>query len=73
MIAELESLSERIQKGIEAQGRYFVPAPAEMAQLGNLEHALAFARRHDWMLVSHLGGENYEFFEATRSPQQALF
>lgn len=73
MIAELQSLTERIERGIAKQGRYFVSAPAEMAQLGDLQHALALAREQGWILVCHLGGENYEFFEAIRSPQQDLF
>jgi hypothetical protein len=70
---ELESLAARMRMGILRQGRYLVTAPSEMAQLGDLAHALEFARRNGWMLVCHLGGENYEFFEATRSRNQVLF
>ncbi len=73
MTSELESLAIRMRAGIQRQGRYLVTAPSEMAQLGNLGHALEFARRNGWMLVCHLGGENYEFFEATRSRHQELF
>jgi hypothetical protein len=73
MTDELQSLAERIGQGIDKQGRYFVSAPAEMAQLGELRQALAFAREHGWILVCHLGGANYEFFQATHSPQQELF
>jgi len=73
MTPELDSLAKRIEQGMLVQGRYFVSSPAEMAQLGDLPRAMAFARSRGWMLVIHLGGENYEFFEATDSPQQALF
>jgi len=73
MTSELESLAVRIRVGILRQGRYLVTAPAEMAQLGSLGDALHFAKRNGWMLVCHLGGQFYEFFEATRSPHQALF
>jgi len=73
VIYELRSLAARIQKGIREQGRYYVSAPAEMMQLGDLRQATEYARLHDWMLVSHIGGDNYEFFEAVPSPQQVLF
>jgi hypothetical protein len=73
MTPELESLAVRMKIGIQKQGRYLVTAPSEMSQLGDLAHALEFARRNGWMLVCHLGGENYEFFEATRSRQQKLY
>jgi len=73
MTPELETLAVRIRLGIERQGRYLVTAPSEMAQLGDLWHALEFARKNNWMLVCHLGGESYEFFEATRSRNQELF
>ena len=73
MIPELESLAKRMKQGMHRQGRYFASSPAEMAQLGDLAHAMEFARRHGWMFVSHLGGENYEFFEATDSPRQDLY
>lgn len=63
------ALEKRIEKGIEWQGRYFVAAPAEMAQLGSPGAALAFARWHGWMFVSHLNGTNYEFFEAVPGDQ----
>lgn len=73
MTPELESLAKRIEQGMRVQGRYFVSSPAELAQLGDLPHALEFARRRHWMLVPHLGGEYYEFFEATNSPRQTLY
>ncbi len=73
MTNELESLAERVREGIRKQGRYFVSAPAEMAQLGPLREAQKFAERHHWMLVSHMGETNYEFFEAIPSPRQKLF
>lgn len=59
----LAALEKRIEEGIRTQGRYFVSAPAELAQLGTPEAALAFAVFHNWMLVIHLDGANYEFFE----------
>jgi len=65
------ALEKRIEEGIRSQGRFFVAAPAEMAQLGSPEAALAFALWHNWMFVCHLGGSNYEFFEAV--PGQQLF
>ena len=67
----LAALEKRIERGIAWQGRYFVSAPAEMAQLGSPEEAGAFAHWHHWMFVCHLGGENYEFFEAV--PGQELY
>ena len=73
MVEELDALAKRVERGIELQGRYFVSSPAEMEQLGDLAHALRFAQEHDWMLVNHLGGTNYEFFEAVPSPHQALW
>ena len=72
MIPELQSLAKRIEQGIRVQGRYFVSSPAEMAQLGDLDDAKAFALLHGWILVPHLDGTNYEFFEATDSPRQTL-
>ena len=68
---ELGALEKRIEEGMHWQGRYFVAAPAEMAQLGSPDEALAFAVWHDWMFVCHLGGENYEFFQAV--PGQELY
>ena len=65
------ALEKRIEEGIVWQGRYFVSAPAELAQLGSPESALAFARWHGWAFVCHLGGANYEFFEAL--PGQQLY
>lgn len=65
------ALEKRIEKGIEVQGRYFVAAPAEMRQLGDVESARAFALWHGWMFVNHLGGTNYEFFETM--PGQQLY
>jgi len=53
------------------QGRYFVSAPAEMAQLGGVEAARGFALWHGWMFVCHLDGAYYEFFEAV--PGQQLY
>ena len=73
MVSELESLAKRIEAGIRRQGRYYASAPAELAQLGDLPHAVDFARQHHWMVVPQLAGEAYEFFEATASPQQVLF
>lgn len=73
MTGELKFLVKRIQAGMERQGRYLITAPAEKALLPSVDDALALARRKDWMLVCHLGGEYFEFFEATRSPQQALW
>ena len=67
----LRALETRIEEGLELQGRYYVAAPAEMAQLGSPEAALAFAQWHGWAFVCHLGGENYEFFEAL--PGQELY
>jgi hypothetical protein len=67
----LGAVEKRIEEGILLQGRYFVAAPAEMAQLGSPAAALAFAQWHGWMFVCHLGGENYEFFEAV--PGQQLY
>ena len=67
----LGALEKRIEEGIVWQGRYFISAPAEMAQLGSPEAALAFARWHGWAFVCHLGGANYEFFEAV--PGQQLY
>ena len=67
----LEALVKRIEAGMKRQARYYVSAPAEMARLGSLEHAEAFAREHGWMLVSHMNGEHYEFIEAR--PGQVLF
>ena len=65
------ALERRIEGGIRVQGRYFVAAPSEMEQLGTPEEAELFAQWHGWMFVSHLNGENYEFFEAV--PGQELF
>ena len=59
-----ETLARRIEAGMKIQARYYVSAPAEMARIGSLEHAEAFAREHGWMLVSHMNGEHYEFIEA---------
>lgn len=73
MTRELESLTTRMRRGIRRQGRYLVTAPSERAQIGPLAEAMALARRNGWMLVCHLGGELYEFFEATRSRNQVLF
>ena len=65
------AMERRIEEGIKLQGRYFVCAPAEMKQLGDLESARAFAQWHGWMFVNHLGGANYEFFETM--PGQQLY
>jgi len=73
MSGELKFLVERIQEGVRRQGRYLITAPSEKALLRSVDDALALARRQGWMLVCHLGGEYFEFFEATRSPQQALW
>ena len=73
MVDELTALAERIERGMKLQGRYFVSAPAEMAQLGDLQKTVKFAREHGWILLSHLGGTNYEFFEAIPSPHQELW
>jgi len=73
MTVELESLAKKIEDGIRTQGRYYVTCPAEMAQLAPLGRALELAQQNRWMLVSHLGGAHYEFFEATPSPRQQLF
>lgn len=67
----LGALEKRIEEGIRQQGRYFIAAPAEKAQLGDPEAALAFANWHGWMFVCHLGGDDYEFFEAC--PGQQLY
>ncbi|MDD5348899.1 MAG: hypothetical protein PHQ12_01690 [Chthoniobacteraceae bacterium] len=65
----LGALEERVREGIARQGRYFVGAPAELARLGDVKAAEAFARWHGWMFVCHLDGAAYEFFE-TRPGQQ---
>ena len=67
----LGALEKRIEEGIARQGRYFVSAPAERAQLESPDAAFAFAQWHGWEFVCHLGGENYEFFQA--EPGQQLF
>ena len=67
----LGALEERIRRGMARQGRYFVSAPAEMARLGSLEAARAFALWHGWMFVCHLEGANYEFIETV--PGQELY
>jgi len=63
------ALEKRIEEGIILQGRYYVSAPAELAQLGSPEAALAFARWHGWAFVCHLNGANYEFFQAELGQQ----
>ena len=63
------ALEKRIGEGITLQGRYYVSAPAELAQLGSPEAALAFARWHGWAFVCHLNGANYEFFQAELGQQ----
>jgi hypothetical protein len=63
MVDELAALKERIEAGMKEQGRYFVSAPAEMAQIGDFQHAVEFARKNGWMLVSHLHDSNYEFWQ----------
>jgi len=65
------ALEERVREGMARQGRYFVSAPAEMAQLGGVEAARGFALWHGWMFVCHLDGAYYEFFKA--APGQQLF
>jgi hypothetical protein len=67
----LEAMEQRIEEGIRRQGRYFVAAPAERAQIGDAVHAEAFALWHGWAFVSHMNGEFYEFFEAR--PGQELY
>ncbi len=44
-----------------------------MAQFGDINHAVEFAKAHGWILLCHLGGTNYEFFEAVPSEHQALY
>ena len=73
MVDELTALAERIERGVREQGRYFVSSPAEMAQFGDIRHVVEFAREHGWIFVCHLGGTNYEFFEAVHSPHQELY
>ncbi|MEI6351110.1 MAG: hypothetical protein WCP06_08385 [Verrucomicrobiota bacterium] len=73
MVDESAALAERIERGIREQGRYFVSSPAEMAQFGDINHAVEFAKAHGWILLCHLGGTNYEFFEAVPSEHQALY
>jgi len=68
---EWAAMERRVEAGIKLQGRYFVCAPAEMKQLGGQEAARAFALWHGWMFVSHLNGQNYEFFETM--PGQQLY
>jgi len=67
----LGALEKRIKEGLALQGRYYVVAPAERAQLGSPEAALAFARWHGWAFVCHLNGASYEFFQA--EPGQQLY
>jgi len=63
MANDLESLAEHIDAAIRERGQYLVTAPAEMACIGDYQHAVDFARRHGWMLVSHLHDTNYEFWK----------
>ena len=69
--AELEAVEKRIEEGLKRQARYFVAAPAEMAQIGPPAAAEALARWHGWMFVNHMNGTNYEFFVA--EPGQELY
>lgn len=58
---------------MDEKGCYLLTRPAEMAQFHGIDDAIAFAEKHGWMLVCHLGGEQYEFFEAVRSSHQQIF
>ena len=73
MIDERKSLAVRIQQAMEEKGCYLLTRPAEMAQFETLEDAIRFAEEHHWMLVPHLGGEQYEFIESSGSPEQQIF